>query len=141
MVTLARKCAAVHRVAAREVDAVVGRRQRLAEAILRFLEPVTRFLEQRVASLEALVDLLDGVELAQPVFDGVGQVAVLPGQHQQVVLLLLVVEEVLQLAGRHLAVRLDDDERARAAEPDLVEPRQHLHVLVGHGAAPAAGCR
>ena len=123
--------APVHWVVGREVQAVVGRRQRFAEAIFRFFKAIAGFFEQGVAGFEALVDLLDGVQLAQPLFDRVGQQAVLPAQHQQVVLLLLVVEEVLQFTGRHLAIRLDDDQRARATELEFIQPGQHLHVLIG----------
>ena len=122
---------AVDGVGAREVDPVVGSGEGFGEPVFGLFEPVTRFLEERVAGLQALVDLLDGVELTQAVLHGVGQVAVLPRQYQQVVLLLLVVEEVLQFAGRHLPVRLDDDEGTRAAQANLVKARQHLHVLVG----------
>ena len=123
--------APVHWIVCREVQAVVGRRQRLAEAIFRFFKAIAGFLEQGVARFEALVDLLDGVQLAQPLFDRVGQQAVLTAQHQQVVLLLLVVEEVLQFTGRHLAIRLDDDQRAWATELEFIQPGQHLHVLIG----------
>ncbi len=120
----------IHRIVGREVEAVVGCRQRFAEPIFGLLESVASLLEQGVARLEALVNLLDSVQLAQTFFDCVGQHAVLTTQHQKTVFFLLVVEEVLQFTGRHLAIRLDDDERARTAELEFIQLRQHLHVLI-----------
>lgn len=78
----------------------------------------------------AWLPLLDGVELAQTLFDRIRQQAVLTREHQQVVLLLLIVEEVLEFAGRNLAIGLDDDERPGAAQLQLVELGQDLHILV-----------
>ena len=124
--------APIHWIVCREIQTVVGRRQRFAEAIFRFFKAIPGFLKQGVARFEALVDLLDGVQLAQSLFDRVGQQAVLTAQHQQVVLLLLVVEEVLQFTWRHLAIRLDDDQRAWATELEFIQPGQHLHVLIGY---------
>ena len=70
----------IDRIGAREVDPVVGSGQRLREPILSFLESVPGLLKQGVASFQALMDLLDGVELTQAVLNGVGQVTVLPRQ-------------------------------------------------------------
>ena len=63
-----------------------------------FFELVAGLLEQGVARLERLWILLDGVELPQPRLHLVGEVAVVPGQDQDVVLLLLELEEVLRIA-------------------------------------------
>jgi hypothetical protein len=114
-----------------KIDPVVSGGEGFVEALLGLFQPVPRLLVQRVAGLESLVDLLDGVKLPQPVLDRIGEMAVLAGEDQQVVLLLLVIEEVLQFAGRHLAVGLDDDQHPGAAELQLIQLGQHLHVLVG----------
>ncbi len=127
---LAQLVTAIHRIVHGNVEAVVGGRQCLAEAVLGFFEAVAGFLEQGVSGPEALVNLLDGVQLAQPFLHRVGQQAVLARQHQQVVFLLLVLEEALQFAGRQLAVGLDDDQRAWAGELEFVQLGQDLHVLV-----------
>ncbi len=41
----------------------------------------------------------------------------------------MVVEEILQFTGRHLAIRLDDNERTRTAELEFIQLGQYLYVL------------
>jgi len=76
------------------------------------------------------VDLPDHVELAQAVFDGVREVAILSNKDQEVVLLLLVVEKVLEFARWYSPVRLDDDQQSKAAEFELIEFGQNPHLLI-----------
>ena len=55
------------------------------------------------------MNLLNGIELPQAILDRISHMTVLACEHKQVVLLLLVVEEVLQFARRHLAIWLNDN--------------------------------
>ena len=70
------------------------------------------------------------------VLHGVGQVAVLPRQDQEIVLILLVIEKILKLVGRDFAVWPDYDQNTRTAEFELVKLRKNADFLVG---APACG--
>ena len=75
--------------------------------------------------------MFDGVEFAQAVLHRIGQVAILPGQYQEVVLLLLVIEEVLQFTGRDLAIGFDDDEHPWATEFQFIQLWKNMNFLIG----------
>ncbi len=72
----------VHFVKAGEIDPVIGSRECLGEAVFRFFEAVSCLFKQGVARLEALVDLLNGVEFPQAILYRIGHVAVLTREHQ-----------------------------------------------------------
>ena len=116
---------------AREEQAVVRAGHGLGEALVEFFILVSGFLIQRISGLEAGLNALDGIQLAQPGLDFVGEVAVMTRQDQDVVFLLLKGEKAVYFLRRGAAVRLHHQQHAMSGQADVVQPRHDLDFLIG----------
>ena len=112
-------------------DPIVGSRKGLLEPAFRLFHPITGLFIKRVTRFEPFVDLFDRVEFAQTILDRIGEVAILTGQDEKIVLFDLKFKEVLQFVRRDFAIWLDDNQGSRAAKPQLLELWEHLDMLPG----------